>query len=256
MSPPSDTAPPFSPARRAAAWGVHAYTALGLPLALASAIALVRGQVELFWALNGTAVLVDATDGTLARKVGVREVLPSFDGRKLDDIVDFITFTFLPAFALVLLDMLPEGMEWFAAVLVLASGYGFCQDRAKTSDSFVGFPSYWNLGVLYLFLLQTQPWANVAVLGFFALMVFVPVHYVYPTRTETLKPLTVGGGYLWAATLMALCLNPTEPWARSVTIASLAYPVYYFVLSAVHHVRVMQRLHAAELEGDPGDQGA
>jgi len=231
-----------SPARVAAAWGVHAYTAMGLPLALGSMLALVNGQVELFWALNGTAVMVDATDGMLARKVGVKDVVPSFDGRKLDDIVDFITFTFLPGVALVLLDMLPTGWDWFAAVPLLASGYGFCQDRAKTDDSFVGFPSYWNLAVLYLFLLQTSPWVNLATIGFFALLVFVPVHYVYPTRTATLKPVTVGGGYVWAGTLMVLCLNPTAAWARSVTVASMAYPVYYFVLSAFHHVRVMKEL--------------
>jgi len=239
---PGSSTDTFSPARRAAAWGVHAYTAMGLPLALGSAIALVNGQVELFWALNGTAVLVDATDGMLARKVGVKEVVPSFDGRKLDDIVDFITFTFLPALALVLLDMFPAGWAWFAAVPLLASGYGFCQDRAKTEESFVGFPSYWNLGVLYLFLLQTQAWVNLVTIGFFALLVFVPVHYVYPTRTRLLKPITVGGGYLWAATLMVLCLNPTAPWARAVTLVSLVYPVYYFVLSAFHHVQVMQEL--------------
>jgi phosphatidylcholine synthase len=234
----------FSRKRRAAAWFVHAYTAMGLPLALLSALALFRGQVELFWALNGTAVLVDATDGALARKVKVKEVLPAFDGRRLDDIVDFITFTFLPCLALVMLNMFPEGLEWAVAAPLLASGYGFCQERAKTDESFVGFPSYWNLGVLYLFLLQTDPWVNLVTISFFAVLVFVPLHYVYPTRTRLMRPVTVFGGYAWAVTLMVLCLNPTAEWARTVTLISLVYPVYYFVLSGVNHVRITRELEA------------
>lgn len=234
----------FSRSRRLAAWGVHAYTAMGLPLALLSVLSLIDGKVELFWALNGTAVLVDATDGALARTVRVKEVLPAFDGRKLDDIVDFITFTFLPCVAIVMLGMFPEGLEAAAAAPLLASGYGFCQDRAKTEDAFVGFPSYWNLGVLYLFLLQTDPWVNLATILVFSVLVFVPIYYVYPTRTQLLKPVTVLGGYAWAATLMVLCLNPTAAWAKTVTVASLVYPIYYFVLSGVHHVRVTRALRA------------
>jgi phosphatidylcholine synthase len=228
----------FSWGRRAAAWGVHAYTALGLPLAMASVMALFHGDVERFWALNCLAVFVDATDGTMARRVRVRDVVPAFDGRRLDDIVDFITFSFLPAMALVLLDMLPEGWSWAASIPVLASGYGFCQERAKTDESFVGFPSYWNIAVLYLWLLNTASWVNLAIILFFSILVFVPVHYVYPTKTKLLRPLTVLGGSLWAAVLFVLALNPRAEWARPLTTLSLMYPVYYFVLSAVHHLRM------------------
>jgi len=227
----------FSPSRRAAAWGVHAYTAMGLPLALLTALALVHGEPERFWVLNCVAVFVDATDGTLARRVEVRRVIPSFDGRRLDDIVDFITFTFLPVLFLVLMDMFPVGWSWVAAAPLLASGYGFCQERAKTEESFVGFPSYWNIGVLYLWLLGTTPWVNLAIISFFSLLVFVPVHYVYPTKTRILKPVTVWGGYAWALTMFVLAMNPDAPWAHATTIVTLIYPAYYFVVSAVNHRR-------------------
>ena len=227
----------FSTGRRIAAWGVHLYTAMGLPLALLAALALIHGELERFWVLNCVAVFVDATDGTLARRVEVRRVVPSFDGRRLDDIVDFITFTFLPVLFLALTEMLPAGWAWMAAAPLLASGYGFCQERAKTEGSFVGFPSYWNIGVLYLWLLHTTPWANLAVILFFSLLVFVPVHYVYPTKTKLLKPLTVWGGYAWAIAMLALAMNPSAPWAHTVTVVSLVYPAYYFVLSAVNHVQ-------------------
>ncbi|MBX2796130.1 MAG: hypothetical protein KTR31_00635 [Myxococcales bacterium] len=224
--------------RKLAAWGVHAYTSLGLPLAFLSAFALFEGHIELFWGLNCAAVFVDATDGTLARRVAVKEVLPSFDGARLDDIVDFIIFAFLPALALVQLDMFPANLELLAAVPLLASGYGFCQESAKTEESFVGFPSYWNVGVLYLYVLGTSQWANLVIILMFSALVFVPIHYVYPTRTRMMRPVTVALGFAWAAAMAVLALNPRAPWAPAVALATTIYPLYYFVLSAVHHVRV------------------
>jgi phosphatidylcholine synthase len=229
-------------ARTIAAWGVHTYTALSLPIALVSTIALFQGQVELFFALNCLSVFVDATDGTLARRIRVREVLPDFDGRRLDDITDFITFAFLPSLALYVLGMMPAGLEWVAFVPLLASGYGFCQDRAKTEESFVGFPSYWNIGALYLYVLRAPPWVTLAVIVTFSILVFVPFHYVYPTKTRLLRGLTIGFGSAWAAVMCAVALHPTAPWAFEAALVSMAFPLYYFGLSAVHHSRVTRGL--------------
>jgi phosphatidylcholine synthase len=226
--------------QRIAAWGVHAYTAMGLPLAVLQTVALFGGRTDVFFALNCVAVFVDATDGTLARRIRVKEVLPAFDGRRLDDITDFIVFAFLPSVALFVLGMLPEGLSWVAFLPLLASGYGFCQERAKTEESFVGFPSYWNIGVLYLYVLKAPPWITLAVIVVFSLLVFVPFHYVYPTRTRLLRRLTVGLGSVWAATMFAVALRPSAPWAVELAVASLVYPLYYFALSAVHHVRIVR----------------
>jgi len=223
---------------QAAAWGVHFYTALGLPIAFVATFALFSGDVKMFFVALCLALFVDATDGTMARRVGVKEVLPSFDGRRLDDIVDFILFAFLPCLALAVLGMFPEGWEYAAVIPLLASGYGFCQDRAKTEESFVGFPSYWNIGVIYLYLLQTSAWTNLITILFFSALVFVPIHFVYPTRTRFMRPLTVGAGYLWALVMTVLTLNVGADWTRDVAVWSLAYPAYYFALSAVHHQRV------------------
>jgi len=224
--------------RRAVAWAVHAYTALGLPLALWATVALHRGEVRTFFLTLCAAVFVDATDGFLARAVRVKEVLPAFDGRRLDDIVDFITFVFLPAMAIVRFGLFPAGWEIAAAVPLLASAYGFCQERAKTDESFVGFPSYWNIGVLYLVALGTDPWTNLGIITFFAALVFVPVHYVYPTRTRMLRPVTIALGYVWGALMVVLSLDVTAPWARTLALGSLFYPAYYFLLSGLHHARV------------------
>ncbi len=236
----------YSRRRKLAAWGVHAYTALGLPLAFLSSAALFQQDVQLFFALNCVAVFVDATDGALARKVNVKDVLPQFNGRRLDDLVDFIIFAFLPSLALSVFGMFPEGMEWAAVVPLLASGYGFCQERAKTDESFVGFPSYWNIGVLYLYLLQTGPWVNLTTVLVFTALVFVPIHYVYPSRTRMMRPVTVTLGFVWAAVMFGLALNPKAEWAQKVAIYSMAYPLYYLVLSAFNHLRISRDLRDAE----------
>lgn len=223
---------------RAAAWSVHLYTALGLPLAFIGAIALANGDAKLFFLSNMAAVFVDSTDGTLARAVKVKSVLPQFDGRRLDDLVDFLTFAFLPSLALVAFDLLPVGFEVIAVTPLLASGYGFCQEQAKTKDSFVGFPSYWNIIVLYLYVLQTAPWVTAAVILTLCLMVFVPIHYLYPTRAEFMRRMTIGFGSLWAILMIAIASRLTEPWTKPATIASLSFPLYYLIISAIHHQRI------------------
>jgi phosphatidylcholine synthase len=228
-------------ARRAAAWGVHFYTALGLPLAFVGAVALAAEDAKLFFLLNMVAVFVDATDGTLARAVKVSEVLPQFDGRRLDDIVDFIIFAFLPVLALPAFGMLPTGLEYLAVLPLMASGYGFCQERAKTDESFVGFPSYWNVVLLYLYVLDTSAWTNVTILGFLTAMVFVPIHYLYPTKTRMLRRTTLSFGSIWAVCMIAIAVNLDADWVRKAAWMSLLFPAYYLVTSLAHHRRMTRR---------------
>lgn len=228
----------YSPARQAAAWAVHAYTALGLPINMVGAWALMDGDARLFFLTQCAAIFVDATDGALARKVDVKAVLPDFSGRRLDDIIDFITFSFLPAVALPLLGLLPESWSAFAAVPLLASGYGFCQERAKTDQSFVGFPSYWNIVLLYLYVLSASPVVTVGLLSVLAVLVFVPIHYVYPTRTLMMRPVTIGLGGIWATAMTFVAWDVRHPYAVPVAWASLTYVAYYTILSGVNHARM------------------
>ena len=172
-------------ALRLAAWGVHLYTAIGLVLAARMAVLLVRGGAEAFreaFVLMLVASLVDATDGTLARKVRVKSVLPEFDGRKLDDIIDFLTYTFLPLMLVWRAGLLPEGAEPWLLLPLLASAYGFCQVEAKTDDGyFLGFPSLWNVVAFYLYVLHLPGWLAVAIVAVLGLMTFVPSRYLYPS---------------------------------------------------------------------------
>ena len=204
------------PRTKLLAWSVHFYTALGLVAAGGIAVAIIEATPAsfrlAFW-LMLVATLIDATDGMLARWIRVKEVLPGFDGRRLDDLIDFQTFTTLPLLLMFQARLLPAGQEFWLIAPLLASAYGFCQTNAKTDDGyFLGFPSYWNIIAFYLYILQPSPWVVVAVLLFFAVLTFVPARYLYATHRGRLNRLTNQLGAVWAAMLIwILASMPATP---------------------------------------------
>ena len=213
------------------AWLVHMYTAGGAVLAFLGAWAVVHGYDRMTLAAMFAATVVDGTDGMLARRVRVKERLPEVDGARIDDIVDYITFVFLP----MLLLEASGGLYWsglpVVAIVLLSSMYGFVAPDAKTADAFfTGFPSYWNIVVLYLLLFRVPPGWNAVILLALSGLIFVRIGYVYPSRTPTLRALTLTLSAMWAAMIAAIIvLRPSPP--RALSIASLAFPVYYVVLS-------------------------
>jgi phosphatidylcholine synthase len=241
--------------RTCLAWCVHFYTALGLVAAALIAVLIVRGDAESFrWAfvLMLVATLIDATDGTLARRIRIKEVLPGFDGRRLDDLVDFLTYTSLPLFLIWRARLLPEGQEAWLLVPLLASAYGFCQVSAKTDDGyFLGFPSYWNLVAFYLYVLQPfSPWLALGIVVGLAVLTFVPARYLYPSMGGRLNRVTnvlgVGWaglliGILWLLPATAASGSPAENPARQLALLSLYFPVYYMVASWVVSLRIWRR---------------
>jgi phosphatidylcholine synthase len=224
--------------RWVAAWGVHLLTASGAPAGILAIVAIERGQAALAFWWMGYTLAVDAIDGTLARAVGVKRVLPYYDGTRLDDIVDYFTYAIVPAVFLIHMDVLPASAAVPVAMCpVVASAYGFCRTDAKTADHFfTGFPSYWNVVAFYLYGLGWPPVVNAAIVVLLSIGVFVPIRYVYPSRTPTLRGLTIALGVLWAFLLLYILARlDTQP--RSLVLFSLAYPVYYVVLSLVLHLR-------------------
>ena len=247
-----DDESPFDPrvlAMRLAAWGVHLYTAIGLILAARMAMLLVRGGAEAFretFILMLVASLVDATDGTLARKVKVKSVLPGFDGRKLDDIIDFLTYTFLPLMLVWRAGLLPEGAEAWLLLPLLASAYGFCQVEAKTEDGyFLGFPSLWNVVAFYLYVLHLPGWVAVAIVATLGVMTFVPSRYLYPSsQPGALNKISNLLGAPWCALLLVvMCRLPGGPSTVADDITwwmaagSLYFPIFYMVASWVITLR-------------------
>jgi phosphatidylcholine synthase len=224
--------------QRLRAWLVHAYTASGAFLGFVGMWGVVHGDDRLALAAMFAATIVDATDGVLARRARVREVLPQIDGSRIDDLVDYITFVFLPIVMLEASGGLYRWMAFPVAFAVLVSSlYGFVAPDAKSADHFfTGFPSYWNIVVLYLLAFGTPPGVNAAVLLALCALVFVRIGYVYPSRTPVLRGLTLSLGAVWAAAIGAMIVMwPLAP--RWLAIGSLAFPVYYLVLSLVLQAR-------------------
>jgi phosphatidylcholine synthase len=214
-------------------WLVHAYTASGLVLAFLTVVAVTEGDtVRALW-LFLAAMVVDGTDGMLARWVQVKRHVPWFDGALLDNIVDYITYAFMPMVLLWSAGYLGEGTSAtvLAVIPLLASAYQFCRVDAKTDDHlFLGFPSYWNIVAFYVVVLDLRPTAVAVTLLVCAVLVFVPIGYVYPSRTTTLKTPTLVLTALWLASYAVLLTQLPDPDALWLTISG-AYVVYYVVLS-------------------------
>ncbi|MGH9257964.1 MAG: CDP-alcohol phosphatidyltransferase family protein [Vicinamibacterales bacterium] len=220
------------------AWLVHLYTASS---ALCGFLALTRIFYDryrdaFFWL--AVTVVIDATDGILARRADVASRLPRFNGAKLDDIVDYITYVFVPAFFVWHALLVPDRWSIVAvAAMLLASAYGFNTDNAKTADHFyTGFPSYWNIAVFYLYVAGWSPELNLVVLLVLSALVFVPIRYVYPSRTPVFRRLTVVLGTLWGV-LMVVMLWQMPNVSRSIVWASFLFPAYYVLLSLVLELR-------------------
>jgi len=224
--------------RTVAAWSVHLLTASSAPAGVLAVLASERGDAATSMGWMAYTLAIDSVDGTLARAVGVKQVLHFFDGTRLDDVVDYFTYVIVPALFLLHLHLLPPGAAVPIALLpVLASAYGFCRTDAKTADHyFIGFPSYWNIVAFYLYALGWPRALNAAVVIALSVAVFVPIRYVYPSRTTTLRALTVGLGLAWGAfVLYALAHLDTVP--RPLVAISLAYPAYYVLLSLALQAR-------------------
>lgn len=215
------------------AWLAHLYTATGLIVGFVALVAIAAGNFRAAFLWLFAAVLVDATDGWLARALHV-ERLPSFSGARLDDIVDYVTYVFVPAYLLYRAGSIaPAAALPVTSLILLASAYGFASSEAKTADHFfTGFPSYWNIVALYLFLARMPRWANALILLTLCGLVFVRTTYVYPSRMSTLRMLTIVAGSAWGALLlwMIWTLPNRSP---GLLLVSLAFPAYYAVLSLI-----------------------
>jgi phosphatidylcholine synthase len=241
MTPQPHTAHPLFPSR-AFAWMVHGYTACGAVLAFAMTVAVIRQRFRLAFLLMVAATVIDSTDGALARLARVKEATPAFDGGRLDDIVDYLTFVFVPGLLLFQAGLLPSGWDaMVVAAMLLSSAYGFSAADAKTDDHFfTGFPSYWNIAALYLFAARLTPVVNAIVLVALSAMVFVRIGYIYPSRTPVLRGLTIALCLVWGVmVLQMIVMLPDVP--RPFLLASLFFPVYYVVLSLVLNRRRVRR---------------
>ncbi|MBX3708694.1 MAG: CDP-alcohol phosphatidyltransferase family protein [Gammaproteobacteria bacterium] len=224
--------------QRSVGWLIHAFTASGACVGLLALLAIYQRNLLLALWLMGAAILIDAVDGMFARMVKIKEAVPEVDGALLDNIVDFFTYTLVPCFFLLVTNLLPEYWRVLCVMIItFSSAYQFTQVDAKTMDHFFkGFPSYWNIAVFYLFFWQMTPVTNMIILLSLAILSFVPIKYVYPSRLDYLtdnKYLRLGMiviTILWgAATTGLLWLYPQS---NNILVAiSIGYCLLYIGIS-------------------------
>src|SRR6266851_9756401 len=196
------------------AWAVHAFTALGLVAAAAIAVLVIEGSdkafYDAFW-LMIAATAIDALDGPLARYARVREILPGFDGRRLDDLIDFLNYTCLPLLLIWRAGLLPGSQAWWLLLPLLASVYGFSQADAKTDDGFfLGFPSYWNVVAFYLYFLRLDSRLSLGIILLLAVLTFVPIRYFYPTQPGLWNRAICWLAAFWGVSLAVILMLPAE----------------------------------------------
>ncbi len=229
----SDTASrPINPTRLVLAWGVHLFTASGAVVGALALLSIWSGELSNAALLMMIALVIDSVDGTLARAVGVSEVLPSVDGRRLDDMVDYLNFVIVPVVFMASAGCLP-GWGWVVPP-ILASSYGFSQAAAKTDDHFfLGWPSYWNVVAFYCWLLPLSTTAGAVWIGVLSFAIFLPFKYIYPSRLASplIRHSVNAGGLLWVTLVLISILAPDLADRLYLVEISLAYLVYYMVLS-------------------------
>lgn len=214
------------------AWLAHLYTASGVVLAFLATAAVIEHRYRDAFVWLAVALFVDATDGVLARAARVSTRLPWFNGAKLDDIIDYLTYVFIPALIVWRGILVPDAWAMpVVAAMLLSSAFGFNREDAKTDDHFfTGFPSYWNIVVFYMYVAGWRSGINAAVLIALAVLVFVPVRYIYPSRTPVWQTPTIVLGAIWGV-LMCVMLWQLPAVSPAVLWASYVFPAYYVVLS-------------------------
>ena len=220
--------------RRLKAYLAHLYTATGIIWALFAANALIQGELAVACLWLMVAMAVDSTDGFFARLFEVQVVLPNLDGRKLDDIVDYLNYTFLPIIMIARADYLPQPTLVWAAIPLLTSLFAFCRAGVKEEQAgfFKGFPSYWNVIAVY-----TVVWlynTDVLIIGWivltFSLLTVLPIRFVYPSHAPQWKGFFVGGAIIWLALICFMLVRHPDVPSWMIWI-SLVYPTSYLILS-------------------------
>jgi phosphatidylcholine synthase len=215
---------------------VHVFTALGIVCALFATQAISDKSWTVLFAWLGVAFLIDGIDGTFARMVNVGVQLPRFSGERLDLVIDYVTYVYVPAWALVSAGFLPGDLGFLLAALILLSSlFHFSDEDSKADDlSFVGFPAIWNIVAFYLFAFAVPASWAMAIVTLCVVLTFVPMKWVHPLRVERLMGVTIVATLAWSAAAIAIVWHGFEAppfWARAVLVAVLLYGAGLAVLS-------------------------
>src|SRR5436190_32233 len=228
-----DSAPATS-RMRTAAFAVHIFTAMGAGVALLAMLEAVREHWANMFGWLGVALIIDAIDGPLARRLDVVRLQPNWSGEVLDLVVDFVTYVFVPAYAITASGMLlPVAAPLLGIGIMVSGALYFADRRMKASDNhFRGFPALWNAAAFYLFLLHLPPALSSLAVTILVVLTFVPFHVIHPVRVVRLRRLTLSLLAIWAV-LAVITLALDFDVGAPVTIALCAIAAYVVASDAV-----------------------
>ena len=228
-----------SPGMRAAAFSVHIFTALGAGIALLALLEAVREHWAAMFAWLGLALLIDAIDGPIARRLNVASLHPDWSGEVLDLVVDFVTYVFVPAYAITASGLLlPLAAPLLGAGIVITGALYFADRRMKTADNhFRGFPALWNAAAFYLFLLHWPPALSSLFIALLIMLTFVPFNVVHPVRVTRLRGLTLSLIAVWALLAIVTLIYDFNV-GMPITVALCAIALYVVGSDAV--IRLMK----------------
>jgi phosphatidylcholine synthase len=218
---------PASPLTRAAAFSVHLFTALGAGIALIAMLEAVREHWTAMFAWLGVALVIDAIDGPIARRLDVVRVQPDWSGDVLDLVVDFVTYVFVPAYAITASGLLlPLAAPLLGVGIAVSGALYFADRRMKAADNhFRGFPALWNAAAFYLFLLHPRPVFSTLAVAVLIALTFVPFHVLHPIRVVRLRGLTLSLIAVWAVLVVVALANDFNV-GTPVTTALCAIAAY------------------------------
>lgn len=181
------------------AYSVHFLTATGAVFSMLAMLAAVAGKWDMMFLWLVVAFVVDGIDGPLARRYGVRTYAPQIDGVLLDLIIDYLTYVFIPAYALFASGLLPGWTGWVVIIVItFASALYFADTRMKTKDnSFSGFPACWNMVAIVVFALKPDFWVTLILVVALAIAMFVPLKFIHPVRTERWRSISLPMALAW-----------------------------------------------------------
>jgi phosphatidylcholine synthase len=234
---------PAPPLIRAAAFSVHIFTALGAGVALIALLEAVREHwAAMFWWL-GVALVIDGVDGPLARRLDVERLQPNWSGEVLDLVVDFVTYVFVPAYAITASGLLlPLAAPILGVAVAVSGALYFADRRMKSADNhFRGFPGLWNIAALYLFVLRLPPALSSLAVAFLVVLTFVPFNVLHPIRVVRLRWLTLLLIGAWAALAVVALINDFNV---GLTVKASLCAIAVYIVGCDAAIRFVRSLNA------------
>jgi phosphatidylcholine synthase len=227
-----------SPLIQVRAFAVHVFTAAGAAFALAALFYAVEARWTSMFLCLGIALVIDGVDGTIARHVGVAKVLPRWSGDLLDLVVDFVTYVFVPAYAIAAGGLLPPPLALPAGALIVITGAIYFADRQMKlpGNYFRGFPALWNGLAFYLFLIRPAAWFALLIVVAFSALTFAPFRFLHPVRVKRFRALNITAITVWSILAIVALIYGLHP-GMWVTAGLLFIGLYFLIVGSTDRER-------------------